>query len=215
MTATPRKKAARGHGATTRQQLLDAAAELLEERGHIDRVSVSDIVTRIGVTPPVLYSHFDDKQALFATVHAIQAEDLRRVLQLAARRGRTALTALERRGHAYVNWAVEHPDAYEALFLERNGLGSTVFAHEVAAGESPFADLAANIQSCIDEGSFAAGDVAIMARSIWSTVHGVASLAIALPDAFGSGDIERVITTTVKMISAGFAPSPASNRNKS
>jgi hypothetical protein len=36
----------------------------------------------------------------------------------------------ERRGRAYIKWAVSHPDGYEALFLQRNSFGSAVFADQ-------------------------------------------------------------------------------------
>jgi AcrR family transcriptional regulator len=205
MTERTRPRAPRGEGAATRQELLNAAAALLDEHGDIDRISVNEIVRHVGVTPPVLYHHFNDKQALFAAVHAERAADLRKVLQTASKRGRNAIDSLERRGRAYIKWAVAHPDAYEALFLQRNSLGSAVFADRYGTEDSPFTDLADNVQACINEGSFVPGDVQLIARSIWSAVHGVAALAISIPDTFDPPGLDRVIATTIAMISAGFS----------
>jgi AcrR family transcriptional regulator len=48
----------------TRQAILVAAARLFVRKGY-KRTRIADIIKEVGVTPPVFYSHFESKQALF------------------------------------------------------------------------------------------------------------------------------------------------------
>jgi AcrR family transcriptional regulator len=48
-------------GRTTRERLLDAAAEILEEEG-LERLNTNAIAARAGVTPPTVYRNFRNKE---------------------------------------------------------------------------------------------------------------------------------------------------------
>jgi AcrR family transcriptional regulator len=54
-------------GADTRARLIDAAAELLEEKGYAG-ASVAEITRRAGITPGALYRHFPAKAELIVEV---------------------------------------------------------------------------------------------------------------------------------------------------
>ena len=58
-----------------RAQIADVARELFAERGYRD-VAVDEIARRAGVSPPVLYDHFDSKRDLYAHLLEGQARDL-------------------------------------------------------------------------------------------------------------------------------------------
>ena len=51
-------------GATKRQAILDAAAELFADEGY-ERASIDAIASRAGVSKPTVYSHFGNKERLF------------------------------------------------------------------------------------------------------------------------------------------------------
>lgn len=59
--------------ASTRQALLDAAQDLVFERGH-DRISIQDITSRANVATGTYYNYFDSKGEIFEAV----ADELRR-----------------------------------------------------------------------------------------------------------------------------------------
>jgi len=62
--------------AAARRELITAAARgLFAERGY-RAVSVDEIARLAGVTPPVLYDHFDSKRDLYAHLLERQAEQL-------------------------------------------------------------------------------------------------------------------------------------------
>jgi AcrR family transcriptional regulator len=63
--------------AAARREVISASArELFAERGY-RAVSVDEIARRAGVTPPVLYDHFDSKRDLYAHLLERQAEELK------------------------------------------------------------------------------------------------------------------------------------------
>lgn len=59
--------ARRGRGEESRQRLIDAATELIGERGY-RATSVGDICRRAGLAKTALYHHFGDKEGLLAAV---------------------------------------------------------------------------------------------------------------------------------------------------
>lgn len=67
---TRRRRAPRGSGVYLRDEILDAATQLLLDTGHAKAVSIRAVAQRVGVTPPSIYLHFADKDALLDAVCA-------------------------------------------------------------------------------------------------------------------------------------------------
>ena len=65
-----RRRAPRGSGDQLRDEILDATTDLLLETGHAKAVSIRSVAKRVGVTPPSIYLHFADKDALLDAVCA-------------------------------------------------------------------------------------------------------------------------------------------------
>lgn len=61
--------------AERREQITTVARELFAERGY-RAVAVDEIARQAGVTPPVLYDHFDSKRDLYAHLLERQADEL-------------------------------------------------------------------------------------------------------------------------------------------
>jgi AcrR family transcriptional regulator len=61
-----------------RQVIADAAAELFAERGYRG-ASIEEIARRSGVTPPVVYEHFDSKRELYRDLLEHHFAELREV----------------------------------------------------------------------------------------------------------------------------------------
>ena len=64
-----------------REEILDATTELLLETGHAKAVSIRSVAQRVGVTPPSIYLHFADKDALLDAVCARYFEKLDEEMQ--------------------------------------------------------------------------------------------------------------------------------------
>jgi AcrR family transcriptional regulator len=188
-----------------RHELIDAAEALLTERGSAEAVSVADIVRRVGVTAPMLYSHFADKEALFVAVHTRQMAAFRRYMQRAGRGAPTALAALERRGQAYIRYATGHRDAYGALFLTPHKLLVDPFTAAPEDDLTAFDDLVANVQACMDEGSIPVADAQLAARVVWVQMHGLATMMITMPTVTDGVGQHRLISQLLAAVVAGLS----------
>jgi AcrR family transcriptional regulator len=197
-----RARSARGEGGQVREELLAAAEQLLAERGTAAAVPVAEIVGRVGVTAPVLYQHFADKDALFVAVHARRMQDFRDTLRRTGSRTASPLAALERRGRAYIRYATTKPDAYMALFMTPTSLGKDVFDDPEALELTAFDDLVANIQACVDAGEIPPTDVQLAARVVWAQVHGLAALLITMPEVATSVGLDALVDGVTRAITA-------------
>jgi AcrR family transcriptional regulator len=195
-----RRRSRRGEGGRVRGELVVAADALLHERGSVEAVTIADVVGRVGVTPPVLYQHFDDKEALFVAVHAHRMEDFRDHLRRATHGATTPYDALERRGRAYVDYAVSKRDAYRALFLTPGSMGPDVLGDPSGRALTAFDDLVANVQACIDAGDIAGRDAELVARVAWGHIHGLASMMITMPSVADAVGREALVDETLRSI---------------
>ena len=133
----------RYHHGDLRRALIEAALELIDERG-LECCTLREVTRRAGVSHAAPYHHFADRSAL---IEAVAAENLRLLAEALRRAGRRArgggdarLSAL---GVAYVRFAAEHPFRFRMLLRpeQRAGEGGEVRAGGLAI-ESAFHGLA-------------------------------------------------------------------------
>src|SRR5690349_4689166 len=96
-----------------RPELLDAATEAI--RRHGPAASMSQIAAAAGVTKPILYRHFGDRNGL---VHALAdrfASDLTRELQGPLQSDAPPREVIFRTIDAYVAFIEREPDVYRFL----------------------------------------------------------------------------------------------------
>jgi AcrR family transcriptional regulator len=203
-STSPRRRSSRGQGGQVRDELIDAAEHLLVEHGSANAISVAEIVRCVGVTAPMLYSHFADKDALFVAVHTRQMLQFRRYLQRSGRGALTAADALERRGRAYIRYATTHQDAYKALFMSSGALPDDPFSGRPENDLSAFDDLVANVQASMDEGSIPLGDAQLAARVVWAQVHGLASMLITMPTVTAGIGLQQLVNRLIFVVNAGL-----------
>jgi AcrR family transcriptional regulator len=183
MTPATRTRSPRGQGEELRDEILDAAEQLLVETQSEDAVSIRAVADRVGVTPPSIYRHFADKSTLMFCVCTRQFDrldvELRR--QLAA--GDDPVEVVKECGRAYVQFGVDHPEAYRIMFMGHSDLTPEQYNDEVLADHGAFAGLLEAIEAVAAAGRLRPGvDVMTAALVLWSTVHGMVSLRIAKPN---------------------------------
>lgn len=195
--------ASRRHRGALRQEIMDAADRLLFELGDAHEVSIEAVVEAVGCTPPALYYYFPSKERLLLEVCRRQYRRFAEALEAAIPSTRMAVEELIARGHAYVDWATSHPEHYRILFMTPVGWPST--PDDVDPRQSAgLAELIDNLERGIAEGSLRSGDTQLMALTLWSVVHGIASLAVANPAL--PGDLAHaVVELTSRSVINGFA----------
>lgn len=153
----------------TRRAILDAAEALLA-RGGEEGVSIRELCARAGVTPPTIYHHFGDKQALVARVVDDCFAEFDRAL---VRRTAPAdpVEALAWAFDRYIEYGIAHPTHYRLMF-ERRGPRPT------PAGLAAYDRLRRMVTSIAAAGRLKA-PIEETTRACWCAAHGVTSLLVA------------------------------------
>ena len=161
----------------TRERILHESRELLREQGLLG-FSMRGVAERVGVTATALYRHFEDKDALLASLLEQGFETFTRYL-LRSLSGRTPLERFRMSGRAYFDFALEHPRDYALMFMTPKDLGLLAVSEQGQAKMSAaFVFLVDRLKECIEAGVFARLDPDGAALNVWAEVHGLASLRL-------------------------------------
>lgn len=161
------------HGAL-REALLTATLELIETDG-IGAVSLRRVARAAGVSTGAPYHHFPDRAALLTALSDEGFRRLAEALTAAHAAAATPTEALEAILNAYVEFARANPAYFRLMF--RPELKQPHKSESGAeAGEEAFAVLADTVGECLDAKVVRAGDKNVLAITVWSLVHGYASL---------------------------------------
>jgi AcrR family transcriptional regulator len=200
-----RRRAPRGSGEQLREEILDATTNLLLETGHAKAVSIRSVAQRVGVTPPSIYLHFADKDALLDAVCARYFEKLDEEMQRVAADQPSTMDVLRAQGLAYVRFALKMPELYRIAMMGENRQGSDV---DRALNTSAFVHLRNSVESLMAEGVYPPGDPTTKALELWTAGHGVAALLISRPY-LPWGDAEVFADRVLRAVSFGHIVSGA------
>jgi AcrR family transcriptional regulator len=173
-----RTRAPRGSGDLLREEILEAATELLLETGHARSVSIRSVSQRVGVTPPSIYLHFADKDALMDAVCACYFEKLDLEMQRIAAEHTCSVEVLRAQVLAYVRFATETPELYRIATMGEWRSGSNI---DMTLESSAFKHMRGTVLKLMQDGVYQPGDPAAVALELWSAAHGVAAMLIAKP----------------------------------
>jgi AcrR family transcriptional regulator len=154
-----------------RERRIVDAARTIAERDGWDSVTVRRLADEIEYSQPVLYSHFENRDAIVGAVAVEGFSDLTKVLRNAICRSSKPKEALEGVATAYLAFAFARPAIYEAMFVLPSGLR---FAEADAPPElhEAFAALAAVIAPFCNNNN----DVEVATEAFWAALHGLAEL---------------------------------------
>jgi AcrR family transcriptional regulator len=111
--------------AVRERQLLDLAEERLAENGY-DGFSIEEIARLAGVSRPIVYAHFKDKESLYLACVARAREELEQMIMEATSRARGAREMLELGTNAYFEFVEQRGQRWAVLFggAELSGPGA-------------------------------------------------------------------------------------------
>jgi AcrR family transcriptional regulator len=168
--------------ADVRERILDVARDMFASDG-IEAVTIRAIADRIEYSPPVIYSHFRDKQAL---LQELCYRDFRALAQAFGRIGRIEdpIERLGRIATAYVDFALENPSQYRFMFMTPKPPDSYSAMRDEVKGnpeEDAYAFLCNAVAEGITAGRFRPqlDDVEELAQMLWASAHAIVSLQIA------------------------------------
>jgi AcrR family transcriptional regulator len=171
------------HHGDLRRALLDAALQLVAERGRPD-FTLREVARQAGVTHNAPYNHFADKAELVAALTVEGFQKLEGALRSTYEQH--AGTPFERTlaiSGAYLRFAFDHPAAYSLLFRPELRQSSH---HGKECDEDVKSAATAAFQVFLDglAASQRAGElrtdrsVEMLALAMWSTMHGLTELLL-------------------------------------
>jgi AcrR family transcriptional regulator len=178
-TVPARRRNPRGEGGRLREQLVHAAAEVLNEVGDAERVSVRAIARRAGVSPTALYLHFPDRDAAVAAAVEAGFTAFNAALLEAARNESDPVSGLEAMGLAYLAFSERQPALYAVLFSARRPTAPKSSASAGVEGNEGFAGLVALLRAA--DPALTPAEARELAIGVWSSLHGFATLRAARP----------------------------------
>jgi AcrR family transcriptional regulator len=168
-------------------------------------VSIRAVADAVGVTPPSIYLHFADKDEL---IWEVCEEQFRKFDEHVA--SRTAgiddpVENIRACGRAYVEFGLSNKEGYRILFMGRGQPGAK-HEHTSMTHVSPTLDrVVGNLRHGMETGQIARGDPELVALGLWTTVHGITSLLISLPDFPWPAAREVMVDCVINQVLAGVS----------
>lgn len=171
-----KKRAGQYHHGDLRRALLEEALRTIQAEG-VEHLTLRAVGEKLGVSRTALYRHFSDKQALLAVVGREGFRMLRQALTAALEQHGRSREGFEAMGVAYVQFAVAHPSHYRVMFgrFIESCAKDAEFVQEATAAFQVLVDSLVEQQHA---GLVRRDDPLMLARFIWSIVHGIAMLVI-------------------------------------
>ncbi len=157
-------------------KILATATEMFVENGF-EKTSIRNIADAIEYSPATIYLYFKDKNELF---YAIQKQAFKKFFDYFQTVGpmEDPIKRLRALGKVYLKFAVENPGYYDLMFIMRAPMNSEDTAEHWEEGERSHGVLQQIVHDCQKAGHFTEQDPFVVAHSIWSFVHGLASLYV-------------------------------------
>jgi len=160
-----------------KEKVIRAAVDHIAESGP-DGLSFRQIAADAGVSHQAPYHHFGDRDAIFTEIALIGFRVFAAELAATARRDEDkdiVVRMLER----YVNFALEHRGYYRVMFRsDLCKIGDSAELQKTA--DSAFDTLIDAVQSIVGN-SASVDEIRVVATTMWSAAHGLATLLIDGP----------------------------------
>ncbi len=218
-TAPPPKPAARAvprratyHHGDLRRALLDASLELAREGGP-DAVVLREATRRVGVSANAAYRHFADRDALLEAVASRAQAKAADVIAAAIAavpdegdRRRLARLRFRAVGVGYLRFALAEPGLFRTAFGVPVDLSRSASPDAAgASGRTPFQLLSDQLDAMVEVGVLSPTERPGAEILAWSTVHGLAMLALEGPlRGLAPEAIEQIAPRLVKMVDLGL-----------
>jgi AcrR family transcriptional regulator len=158
-----------------RERILDAALEVFGTEGA-DGLTMRALADAIEYSPPVIYGHFRDKDAIIRELCYRQLREMAR--QFAAFGALDPIERLRRIGYSYVDFAIEHPSHFRFMFLTVHPLPDDAQVAKDDPEKNAYAFLRQTARDGLAAGLFRPEytDAEEIAQLCWASAHGAVAL---------------------------------------
>ena len=162
----------------TREAISQAARDLLVAEG-LHAVSLRRVATSLGVTAPALYAHVVDKRDL---LQGIVEREIDTLLDSFSKVTTTdPVERLQKMAIAYVEYGLQNPDLFRAMFLFRPELTAEPRPDAPALGTNIHRAFVDAVRTAQGAGVLDDGDPELAALTVWTTAHGVITTLLSGP----------------------------------
>jgi AcrR family transcriptional regulator len=166
------------HHGDLRNSLIQAALALVAERG-VEGFSLREAARTVGVSASACYRHFSDREELLAAVAHEGLDTLAEQMRSAAEAhaGDDAFDAVNRfwdYSAAYLHFALEHPMHFRVM----HAVPKSEHSRDLMLPRSPAMLAQAGMDALVAAGVVAPAAAGRALLACWTSVHGLASLAV-------------------------------------
>jgi AcrR family transcriptional regulator len=190
MSESPPKRLPRGQGHLLREQILLATVAMLD-RVTASEISIRAIAQEVRRSTPQIYEHFADREALLLAAARSALERMGAAVNDDLADETDVAQRLRKRAHAYVAFAVSHPEPYRILFM--NPHASRALSIDDLLETAGFKSVTEDFRAAAEQGQLARHDedrsafrleaeLRSVTITMWTSLHGIASLLLTHPD---------------------------------
>lgn len=196
-TRQRRPPSRRGEGGALRDEIIQAASDLLTENDDTSAVSLRAVARRVGIATTSIYLHFDDIAQLLEAVSVARFDEFSAYLIGAGESaGPDELDRLCVMLRAYVRYGQENPGSYAVMFTVDRGPD----APPQPVGLNTFQVLINQVATVLDV-SPDHPEVQLLAVSLWTFCDGLVHLHASRPH-FPWPDLDHHIAHTTRRLLA-------------
>lgn len=167
---------ATGEGVSAMQaNILGAAKDLFFKKGF-ENVSMRAIASKIGYSPGAIYRYFENKREILSVLrHEAFGQFIEQQRNLVS--VKDPLDRVRQTAEYYLQFALDEPDLFELMF--NMGPSSVSLGGKWAdRPKEAFELFRVNVVECVSCKCFGEADVDTIVFSLWSTMHGLATLVV-------------------------------------
>ncbi len=159
----------------SRDAILDEARSIIVAHGRSE-LSLRRLAARLGVTAPSLYRFFDSKDAIVTAIAEAEFAHLIEAIEQSAAGFDDPIEQIKAQSRAYVECAIENPALFEVMFVYRPPWTDTPTAPELPLASKAWQIASVAVERATATGRLREPDPVLASLTIWSAVHGVATL---------------------------------------
>jgi len=198
-----------------REKILDAALEFFAREG-VEGVNMRALADAIEYSPPVIYAHFRDKDAIIRELCYRQMRGLAKMFATFA--DLDPIERLRRIGYVYADFAIEHPSHFRFMFLTEHPLPDDDELRKGDPQQNAYAFLKQTVEDALAAGLLRPEytDAEEITQICWGSAHGLVALQnIKGADSWiGWRDARTTARRLIDVTTAGLVKSEAIKRPK-
>lgn len=177
-----------------RESILNSAWHLVNQEGW-QNLSIRKIADAIEYSVPVVYDHFENKEAILSEFNRRGFKLLGDTLKEAKDKHKTPEKQLEAITFAYWDFAFENKEYYQLMY----GVGMPTCESLTSVPElmAFIGTIHSTIADLLQRNGNASTDTWLKVHSFWSTIHGLVSINLVSPPVAHLGMTQKDFNSTI------------------